>query len=119
MTLAEFLAAADAGTDLKVLGKMLKDLPVEDRRTAGMRFQEIKTQQIKPTASPPKRGWSPPGRCLWSLDRGPFGHGIEMYDGALLIRGETNAILVTGSNLRMKELSREKLSCSNAHSPLC
>ena len=104
MTLDDFIAAADSGTDLKVLSKMLKELPPEDRRTAGLRFLEAKAQKPKPVKQSEKRGWQPKGRLLWSLERGPTGHGMTMYEGELIISHDTGSLLVSGDNLKFKEL---------------
>lgn len=104
MNLADFYNAIDSGTDLKALSKMLKKLPIKDRRVAGIRFQAIKTT-TKP-APPQKKKWQPKGNLLWSLARGPFGGGMVMYENGLIIRGSTYqpTILITGENFKVKEI---------------
>ena len=104
MTLTDFLAAADAGTDLKVLSKMLKELLPEARRAAGIRFQEAKAQKPKPSGQLERKSWQPKGRFLWSLERGPTQHGMMMYEGELVINHDAGRLLVSGDNLKFKEL---------------
>ena len=108
MILSDFLAAADSGIDLKVLSKMLKELPSEDRRAAGMRFQEARASQVKPVAEPPKsRGWKPTGKYLrsYSVCIGRTRHRVDVYDDALLLHTGWlgKGILITGTNLNIKE----------------
>jgi hypothetical protein len=104
MTLSDFLAAADDGTDPKLLSKMLKELPVEDRRTAGIRFQEAKAAKPKVVEQSVKKTWEPKGRLLWSMERGPTMYGMTMYEGELIIRHDAGTLLVSGDNLKFKEL---------------
>ncbi len=103
MTLSDFLSAVDSGTDPKQLSKMLKSLPVEDRRAAGIRFQEAKANKPK-VEQIEKKGWQPKGQLLWSLERGPMLFGMIMYEGELIIRHNNGTLLISGDNLRFKEL---------------
>lgn len=107
MTLDDFLTAAASGVDLKLLSKMLKELPQEDRHVAGVHFQEIKLK--RPTSvTVPAKHWAPTGQFLWSLDVGPLGYGVTMYENELLIGVDRRkSVLITGQNLAIKEIKTQ------------
>ncbi len=97
---------------LKKLGEKIKDLPPEERKAAGLRFQALKKQledEVQPEA--PKAKDSRGGE-LWSLSRGPFGHGVTMYENELHIGNvndytkERSTVIIKfdDTTLRMKEV---------------
>ncbi len=97
---------------LKKLGAKIKDLPPEERKAAGLRFQALK-KQLEAEASPEApKAKDTRGEMLWSLSRGPFGHGVTMYENELHFgnrdkytnRRSMVVVKFDGSTLRMKEV---------------
>lgn len=107
MTLVEFLDEITKGTSPKILSKMIKTLPVEDRKVAGSHFQGIKiTKPKEPTQKESTKRY-PKGQLIWSCGLGPFKYGMEMYEDGLLIHTEwiNKAIFISGQNLKYYEIN--------------
>lgn len=52
---------------------------------------------------------------IWSLDRGPFGHGMAMCEDGLYINLERGgALKIRGENLRVKEVRQRVQICQEA-----
>lgn len=104
MTLAEFLVAIDAGTDTKILGKMIKDLPPESRKEAGPRFQALVP---KPKSVPPKKG-DDFGKLFRSqgIHIGNHRYQLDFYEKCCILNtgwlGEY--IQITGKNISFREI---------------
>jgi hypothetical protein len=97
MLLADFISAVNDGT---VCSTMLKELPPEDRREAGMLFQATRKPKAAPVEKVVKKRI-----VLWSHDRVPFNYGSVMYEDGLVIHGDWGqSVLITGDNLKMKVL---------------
>ncbi len=96
--------------ELKKFGASIKDLPKEERKAAGLRFQEMKRglgEKTTPVVTPKPKDTR--GEELWSLQSGPFGHGVTMYENELHIGNvdgcyRRSTVVISGTNLHMKEV---------------
>ncbi len=92
---------------LKDFGASIKNLPPEERKAAGIRFQAMKDNlPVKEAVAP--RVKPDLGPELWSLNLGPFGYGMTMYENELHIGAvdkhgyPRRSVVITGTNLKVK-----------------
>lgn len=110
ITLNDFLAAIDSGYDLKVLSKLLKELPSEDKKEAGLAFQKLKNSQVQKSKNSVNQSVNRKyGKWLWSsgIILGQDSYPIDVYENAIIIHSHWlgKAVLVTGTDLGIKEIT--------------
>ncbi len=104
MLLVDFINAYKSGVDKKTLGKMIKMLPVEDRKEAGVLFKTLKLKP-KPEVKIKKINL---GKLLESYDVGPFGGGLYIYEDGWRVPARdrygyySHYVIITGTNLKFK-----------------
>ena len=98
MLLIDFINAYEAGVDKKTLSKMIKTLPVEDRKEAGMLFKTL-GPEVKQIKAKIKDNLGP---LLESYDIGPFGYGLYIYENRWRVPVGRKEVIVTGTNLKFK-----------------
>ena len=105
MSLVDFINAYESGTDRKLLSSMIKTLPVEDRKEAGILF---KTLEVKPKPKSESKSEINLGELLSSYNVGPFGTGLDVYENGWVIPVKdrygyySQKVIITGINLKFK-----------------
>lgn len=91
---------------LREFSASIKNLPPEERKAAGIKFQAMKAKLEVPVVVPKKK--HDLGPELWSLEQGPFGYGMIMYENELHVGAVDNngyprrPVVITGTNLKVK-----------------